>query len=426
MTANNAIPFLDLVTPHLELEEELVWVFRGVLETAGFIGGPLVESFEREFAGFCQAQHCVGVASGTDALRFALIAAGVKPGDTVLTVPNTFIATAEAISQAGAQPDFVEIDERTYNMDARKLQEYLETRCVRDPKTGKLLSRARRSPISAVVPVHLYGQPAEMELIWELAQAYNLLVVEDACQAHGAEYFSHKENCWRRVGSMGHAAAFSFYPGKNLGACGEAGAVTTNDPAIAKKVRMLRDHGQSQKYCHEIEGYNGRLDALQAGILQTKLKFLPDWNRKRRANAHRYDELLGSQPGLITTPYEPSRAKSVFHLYVVRVRHRDQLRRHLADAEIATQIHYPTPLHLQKPYASLGYKEGDFPVTERVAAEILSLPMYPHLDVRQQTRIVETIFELLSVRANVTASRPLPQHPSFEIATTPDKIVSPQ
>jgi dTDP-4-amino-4,6-dideoxygalactose transaminase len=426
MPGKDHIPFLDLVTPHLELEEELVWVFRGVVETAGFIGGPLVESFEQEFAGFCQAQYCVGVASGTDALRFALIAAGVNPGDTVITVPNTFIATAEAISQAGARPDFVEIDERTYNMDPRKLQEYLETRCIRDSRTGKLLNRETRSPISAVIPVHLYGQPADMEPISRLAESYNLLVIEDACQAHGAEYFSQRENCWRRVGSMGRAAAFSFYPGKNLGACGEAGAVTTNDPLIAKKIRMLRDHGQSQKYCHEIEGYNGRLDAIQAGVLQTKLKFLPDWNRKRRENANRYDDLLGSQAGLITTPYEPSHAKSVYHLYVVRVRHRDLLRRQLADSEIATQIHYPTPLHLQRAYASLGYKEGDFPVTERVAAEILSLPMYPHLELRQQTRIAETILQLLSTKANVAGRRPLPQHSSFEIASAPDEFASRQ
>jgi len=246
MTANAKIPFLDLVTPHLELEEELVWVFRGILETAGFIGGPLVEGFERDFADFCEAQSCVGVASGTDALRFALIAAGVNPGDTVITVPNTFIATAEAISQAGARPDFVDIDERTYNMHPRKLQEYFETRCVRDFKSGKLLNEETLSPISAIVPVHLYGQPAEMDLILELARRYNLIVIEDACQAHGAEYFSNKESRWCRVGSMGHAAAFSFYPGKNLGACGEAGAVTTNDATLAKKVRMLRDHGLAE------------------------------------------------------------------------------------------------------------------------------------------------------------------------------------
>jgi dTDP-4-amino-4,6-dideoxygalactose transaminase len=418
MAGNAKIPFLDLVTPHLELEEELIWVFRGVLETAGFIGGPLVEGFERDFAEFCEAQYCVGVASGTDALRFALIAAGVNAGDTVITVPNTFIATAEAISQAGARPDFVDIDERTFNIDPRKLQEYLKTRCVRDARTGKLLNEETRSPISAIVPVHLYGQPAEMDSIVELAERYNLIVIEDACQAHGAEYFSNKENRWRRVGSMGYAAAFSFYPGKNLGACGEAGAVTTNDATLAKKVRMLRDHGQAQKYCHEIEGYNGRLDALQAGILQTKLKFLPDWNRKRCENAYRYNELFASQSELVTTPYESPRTRAVYHLYVIRSRYRDQLQRHLAQAEIATQIHYPTPLHLQKAYADFGYHLGDFPVAERIASEILSLPMYPHLEVAQQRRIAQVALELLSTKVSVTASRISPQHPSFEIASS--------
>jgi dTDP-4-amino-4,6-dideoxygalactose transaminase len=342
----------------------------------------------------------------------------VKPGDTVITVPNTFIATAEAISQAGARPDFVDIDERTFNIDPRKLQEYLETRCVRDFRTGKLLNEETRSPISAIVPVHLYGQPAEMDLIVELAERYNLVVIEDACQAHGAEHFSTKENRWRRVGSMGHAAAFSFYPGKNLGACGEAGAVTTNDTALAKKVRMLRDHGQAHKYCHEIEGYNGRLDALQAGILQTKLKFLPDWNRKRRENAHRYNELFASQSELVSTPYESPRSRAVYHLYVIRSRYRDQLQRHLAQAEIATQIHYPTPLHLQKAYAGFGYKSGDFPVAERISSEILSLPMYPHLEAAQQRRVAQVALELLSAKVSVTANRVSPQHPSLEIASS--------
>ena len=418
MAGNVKIPFLDLVTPHLELEEELIWVFRGVLETAGFIGGPLVEGFERDFAEFCEAQYCVGAASGTDALRFALIAAGVNPGDTVITVPNTFIATAEAISQAGARPDFVDIDERTHNMHPRKLQEYFETRCVRDSKSGKLLNKETLSPISAVVPVHLYGQPAEMDLILELARRFNLIVIEDACQAHGAEYFSNKENRWCRVGSMCHAAAFSFYPGKNLGACGEAGAVTTNDAALAKKVRMLRDHGQAHKYCHESEGYNGRLDALQAGILQTKLKFLPDWNRKRRENAHRYNELFASHSEVVTTPYESSRTRGVYHLYVIRTRYRDQLQRHLAQAEIATQIHYPTPLHLQKAYAGFGYRLGDFPMAERIASEILSLPMYPHLEVAQQKQVAQAALEFLSTKVSVTASRIYPQHPTFEIANS--------
>src|SRR5882762_590967 len=223
MTDNDKIPFLDLVTPHLELEEELVSVFRNALKTAGFVGGPMVEDFERDFAQFCGVQFCVGVGSGTDALRFSLIAAGVQPGDTVVTVPNTFVATAEAISQAGARPDFVDIDERTYNMDPRRVEEYLETRCRLDRTTGKLLNQETEKPVTAILPVHLYGQTADMDRVLELAERYNLLVIEDACQAHGAEYYSSKEKRWRKAGSMGRAAAFSFYPGKNLGACGEGG-----------------------------------------------------------------------------------------------------------------------------------------------------------------------------------------------------------
>src|SRR5438128_10925026 len=229
MTGNGKIPFLDLITPHRELEEELVAVFRNALETAGFIGGPMVEDFEEDFAQFCDVEYCVGVGSGTDALRFALIAAGVSPGSTVVTVPNTFIATTEAISQAGARPDFVDIDERTYTMDPVKLHAYLETECILNPETGRVVSKRTGRPVTAVIPVHLYGQMADMDPILELAARYDLILIEDACQAHGAEYFSTKENCWRKAGSMGRAAAFSFYPGKNLGACGEAGAVTTDD-----------------------------------------------------------------------------------------------------------------------------------------------------------------------------------------------------
>src|SRR5579863_1382771 len=278
MSNTEQISFLDLVTPHQELETELVAVLRDSLRTAGFVGGPRVEEFEREFAKFCDASYCVGLASGTDAVRFALTAAGVKPGDVVVTVPHTFIATTEAISQAGAHLDFVDIDERTYCMDPRALQQYLETNCERDAKTGKLIHRKLQAPVTAVVPVHIYGQTADMDAILDLARKYNLIVVEDACQAHGAEYFSKKENAWKKAGSMGHAAAFSFYPGKNLGACGEAGAITTNDPKIAQTCRMLRDHGQSKKYYHAMEGYNGRLDAIQAGILRVKLPHLANWN----------------------------------------------------------------------------------------------------------------------------------------------------
>jgi len=390
------IPFLDLVAPHRELKDELVAVFQEALQTAGFIGGPVVEGFEQDFGRFCGTGHCIGVGSGTDAVRFALIAAGVRPGDVVVTVPNTFIATAEAITQAGATPDFVDVDERTHNMDPEQLRNYLQVQCRVDGNTGKVFNKRLGRPVTAVVPVHLFGQPADMDAILELAGRFGLLVVEDACQAHGAEYFSKKENAWKRAGSMGKAAAFSFYPGKNLGACGEGGAVTTNDDEIARQVRMLRDHGQAQKYYHELEGYNGRLDAIQAGILCVKLRYLTTWNEKRRECAGRYRELLGSAQPAIRLPNEPSWAKAVYHLYVVRVPNRDALQKHLAEAGIGTGVHYPIPLHLQKAYAHLGYKKGDFPVSECAAADILSLPMYPGLGVNEQSRVAHQVLGLVS------------------------------
>jgi dTDP-4-amino-4,6-dideoxygalactose transaminase len=397
MIANNEkVPFLDLVSLHEELEAELVPVFQKVLRTAGFVGGPLVEEFEREFAHFTGASHCVGLASGTDAVRFALMAAGVQPGDIVLTVPHTFIATTEGISQAGARPDFVDIEERTYSMDPEKLKEYLEKKCYLDRETGRPYNWESRAPVTAVVPVHIYGQTADMDPILELARRYNLIVVEDACQAHGAEYFSKQENRWRKAGTMGHAAAFSFYPGKNLGACGEAGAATTNSESIAKKMRMLRDHGQAKKYYHDIEGYNGRLDSLQAGILSVKLRHLAEWNRKRRAAAQRYDEMLSSVDG-VTAPLQPEWSRSVYHLYVVRVQDRTGLQKQLAEAKIDTGIHYPVPLHLQQAYKHFGYKQGDFPVTERVCSEILSLPMYPQLEAEQQRTVVQKTAEFVAV-----------------------------
>jgi dTDP-4-amino-4,6-dideoxygalactose transaminase len=397
MIANNEkVPFLDLVSLHEELEAELVPVFQKVLRTAGFVGGPLVEEFEREFAHFTGASHCVGLASGTDAVRFALMAAGVQPGDIVLTVPHTFIATTEGISQAGARPDFVDIEERTYSMDPEKLKEYLEKKCYLDRETGRPYNWESRAPVTAVVPVHIYGQTADMDPILELARRYNLIVVEDACQAHGAEYFSKQENRWRKAGTMGHAAAFSFYPGKNLGACGEAGAATTNSESIAKKMRMLRDHGQAKKYYHDIEGYNGRLDSLQAGILSVKLRHLAEWNRKRRAAAQRYDEMLSSVDG-VTAPLQPEWSRSVYHLYVVRVQDRTGLQKQLAEAKIDTGIHYPVPLHLQQAYKHFGYKQGDFPVTEQVCSEILSLPMYPQLEAEQQRTVVQKTAEFVAV-----------------------------
>jgi dTDP-4-amino-4,6-dideoxygalactose transaminase len=290
----------------------------------------------------------------------------------------------------------VDVEERTLNMDARKLQEYFETQCCLDRDTGKLLNRKTGSRVTGVVPVHLYGQMADMDPILGLAERYNLLVIEDACQAHGAAYYSRKEHCWKKAGSMGAAAAFSFYPGKNLGACGEAGAVTTNDPELARKVRMLRDHGQAQKYSHEIEGYNGRLDAIQAGILTAKLQRLAEWNQKRRSIARRYGELLRSQVERMILPYESSLQRAVFHLYVVRVKNRDRLQAHLARANITTQVHYPIPLHLQAAYATLGHKIGDFPVTEKAAAEILSLPMYPQLEAWQQREVAQEVTHALA------------------------------
>lgn len=391
MNGNSDIPFLDLVSPHRELKRELTELFERALDTAGFIGGPLVEQFETSFAEFCDTKYCVGVSSGTDALRLALMAAGVKAGDAVITVANSFIATAEAISQAGALPKFVDIEERTYNMDPKKVREYLENCCAYDERLGVMIDTKTRKPVTALVPVHLYGQTADMDAFLELAQQYKLVVIEDACQAHGAQYFSRKENRWHVAGSMGKAAAFSFYPGKNLGACGEAGAITTNDEGIAMKARMLRDHGQAKKYYHDVEGYNGRLDAIQAGILAVKLEHLREWNEKRRENAIHYNELFLSLSRRVVTPYEPSWVRAAYHLYVIRVENRDDLRIQLHQSRIGTGIHYPIALHLQKAYKNLGYQVGDLPITEKLAAEILSLPMYPHLRREQQERVVQVV-----------------------------------
>lgn len=388
---NGRIPFLDLVAPHKGLKEELMEVFSTALKTGAFVGGPMVEGFEKEFAEFCGSRYCVGVGSGTDAVRFALMAAGVQKGAIVITAPNTFIATTEAITQAGGYPDFVDIDERTYNIDPEMLREYLEERCYLGTSSGELIHRRTRRPVAAIVPVHLYGQPANMDPILELGERYNLPVIEDACQAHGAEYYSRRERRWRKAGTMGMAAAFSFYPGKNLGACGEGGAVTTDDAELACRIRMLRDHGQSRKYCHEIEGYNGRLDAIQAGILRVKLKELEEWNRLRREAASRYCQLFTEAGAGTLPPYEPHWAKAAYHLYVIRVKDRDGLIRSLADLNIGTGIHYPVPLHLQKAYRRLDYHEGDFPVAEKVAPEIVSLPMFPGLRAGQQSRVVQSV-----------------------------------
>ncbi len=396
MTQTTKVPFVDLVTLHKALEAELLEVCKRTFETAGFIGGPEVDGFEREFVAFCDAKYCVGVNSGTDALRFALVAAGVQQGDVVLTVPLTFIATTEAISQAGGRVDFVDIDRKTFTMDPQKLRQYLETHCALDSKTGRYVHKKLGKPVTAVVPVHLYGQMADMDAILEIAAQYKLIVIEDACQAHGAEYFSKKQNRWLKAGSVGQAAAFSFYPGKNLGACGEGGAITTNDESLARKSAMLRDHGQSKKYYHDVEGYNGRLDSLQAGILRIKLRHLANWNQQRRDSARIYDELLAPLSGSVNCPSESKSSKSVYHLYVVRSAFRDELQKHLNESGIGTGIHYPIPLHLQAAYSSLGWKRGDFPEAEEAADQILSIPMFAGLTKDQQKAVCATISQFVT------------------------------
>ena len=384
------IPFLDLITPHRELKEDLMKVCSDAFDTAGFIGGTMVSNFENEFAQYCGSKYCIVVNSGTDALRFSFMAGGIKPGDLVITVPNTFIATTESISQAGATPVFIDIDEKTFNIDPLKIRNYLQSEC--EVKNGKTIDRNKNRPVSAIVPVHLYGQCADMDELHKIAKEWNLLVFEDACQAHGAQYYSQKDTTWKTAGSMSVAASFSFYPGKNLGACGEGGAVTTDNEEIAKKIRMIRDHGQAQKYYHDMEGYNGRLDSIQCGILSVKLKHLPRWTEERRTSATLYTKLL-AQTAAIITPFEPEWSKAVYHLYIIRTKNRDELQKHLSEKGIATGLHYPVPLHQQKAYADAGYKTGDFPVTEKLAAEILSLPMYPGLSPEAVKTIANEILQ---------------------------------
>jgi len=396
VTSAAPIPFLDLVTPHRELEEELVESFRKAVRSAAFIGGLEVEGFEQEFAAYCGTKYCVGVANGTDAVRFALMASGVGRGDAVITVSHTFIATVEAISQAGADTEFVDIDPRTYCMSPAALEEYFAG-CQLDSATGRPVGARSGKPIKAIVPVHLYGQVADMDAILAIAAQYNLVVVEDACQAHGAEYRS-ADGVWRRAGTFGRAAAFSFYPGKNLGACGEAGAVTTNDPRIAKTIKMLREHGQSQKYYHDIEGYNGRLDAIQAGFLRIKLRHLDAWNQQRRAAALRYTKYLATIPA-VAVPFEPEHSKGVYHLYVIRSANRDVVAEHLKSQGIGYGFHYPLPVHQQNCYAIWNYRAGILPITERVASEIVSLPMFPSLSETEQARVVGAIDSCVGANA---------------------------
>jgi len=348
------VPYLDLRAQYETIKEEIAAAIQQVLVSTAFVGGPFVEKFEEEFAGFSGCKHALGVSNGTSALWMTLMSLGVGPGDEVITVPNTFIATAEAISMCGARPVFIDVDEQSYTMNAALLEDAVT------PRTR------------AIIPVHLFGQPADMDPIIKFAEKHGLHVIEDACQAHGSTYKG------RPVGSIGIAGCFSFYPGKNLGAYGEAGAVVTGDLELAKKIKILRDHGQTRKYYHAMIGWNGRMDGIQGALLSVKLKHLSHWNDARRKNAAVYGRLLTGIPGL-HLPKEMDYARHVYHIYAVRTKNRDALKDYLAEKGIDCLIHYPLPIHLQDAYRPLRLEKGTFPISERCAEEFLSLPMYPEL-----------------------------------------------
>ena len=391
--ALRSVPFVDLRPQHEELREKIEAVFASILDHSAFVGGPHVEGFEASFAVAAGAPHAIGVANGTDALRIALQAVGAGAGDAVLTVAHTFIATAEGITQAGAFPLFVDVEPGTLTMDPAAVEAVLREDCRR-AADGALIHQATGRRIVALLPVHLYGQPARMEPLLALAREFGLRVVEDAAQAHGATY-RFADGSVRPCGSLGDVAAFSFYPGKNLGAIGEAGAVVTGDAAVAQRARMLRDHGQSEKYLHAIpDGSNARLDAIQAAVLDLKLTRLPEWNQARRGVAARYGQHF--ETASFGVPEEASYARHVYHLYVVQVEEREALRAELADVGIATGLHYPTPLHRQPAYEGWPVAAGPLPRTEEAAARILSLPMYPHLDPDDVDYVAEQVLRLTS------------------------------
>ncbi len=370
------IKFVDLLAQNEEIRDRVDREFEELHRRTAYIGGESVENFERDFAQFLGADHVIGVGSGTDALRLALLALGVGPGDEVITTPMTFIATAAAVLQTGATPAFVDIDPDTGNIDPAAVRLYL--------RSGNF--RTRNGP-KAILPVHLYGLPARVGELREIAGAFGLHLVEDACQAHGARVMT--RDGWRSAGTFGAASCFSFYPGKNLGAWGEAGAVVTGDGELAAAVRALRDHGRISHYAHDRIGYNARLDALQAAVLRAKLEHLAVWNARRRRIADAYRELLRDCG--VALPFEPAGAESVFHLFVVRSPDRDQIRQALLNEEIECGIHYPVPLHLQPACSALGYKPGDFPVSESFADTVLSLPMHPHLKDSDLERIARAV-----------------------------------
>lgn len=360
------VPFLDLKAHHAPIQREIQEAIQEVIDSAAFAGGPFVTKFEEDFGAFCQTRFCIGVGHGTEAIWFALLALGIGAGDEVITVPSTFMATAEAITFCGAKPVFVDIDPRTYTLDPA------------------LLKTAITSRTKAIIPVHLFGQAADMDPIMAFAKEHGLYVIEDACQAHGAEYKG------RKVGSIGDAGCFSFYPGKNLGAFGEAGAVVTNNPSLAERIRVLRDHGQEKKYDHSQIGWNGRMDGIQGAVLRVKLKYLAKGNAARQAHAKLYEELLINGNDLCL-PEKADYGTHVYHIYAIRATHRDRLLSTLEKQDIFCAIHYPIPVHLQRAYAHLRLGRGSFPVAERCAAEFLSLPMFPELSLQQIQTVANAV-----------------------------------
>ena len=396
-------PFVDLKAQYCSLKPEIDTAIQSVLERSAFILGPEVAAFEQAFADYIGVKHAIGVGSGTDALRLALEALGIGPGDEVITVANTYIATCEAITHARAEVRLVDADPRTYNMDVGKLEVEVGRRKTEDGKR-----RMEGGRLRAIIPVHLYGQPADMGPIMKTARKYGLKVIEDCAQAHGSKYgISESANQrisgrpsavgGRKVGTFGDVACFSFYPGKNLGAYGDGGAVLTDDDEVAERVRMLRNHGQKVKYEHLTVGYCHRLDNLQAAVLNVKLPHLDEWNAARRSRVALYDQLLRDVPGIVT-PYVLPGVEPVYHLYVIRVSNgrRETLQQYLKAAGVATGLHYPIPVHLQQAYAALGHKPGDFPVSEQLAAQGLSLPMYPELTDEQVRYVADKIREFVT------------------------------
>ena len=379
MSKRMIVPFLDLNAHHSPRRAEFTRAIEEVIDSGAFAGGPFVEQFEKEFAAYCDSAHCIGLGSGTEALWLSLLAAGIKAGDEVITVPNTFMATAEAITYCGARPVFVDVDDKTYTMDPARLEKAITSRT------------------KAIIPVHLFGQIADMDAILEIAAEHGIPVIEDAAQAHGAEYKG------RKAGTFGLAACFSFYPGKNLGAFGEAGAVVTQDEEMLEKIRILRDHGQISKYRHTAVGWNCRMDGIQAAVLRVKLPHLESGNLSRRVHAQRYNEALQDVAEIIT-PVEAPYARHVYHVYAIRVRDRDAVMSQLQENGIGCGIHYPVPVHLQEAYQSLRLKKEAFPVSERMAREFISLPMFPELTEEQIDCVA------LNVREAVSADDQAPLH----------------